>query len=446
MHPRAARIFLSIVLLAPSSPAPAAGDDAGDLRSLAYFPEDAVWAMSSRVASFAAPYDGLLNLLREFAPPGEVEGMLAPLRQWEQAVGVSLRDDLLGVLGGEAAVAVAVDDIDRIGLAVMAGMQTGDLDLEKVLGGVLVVVGVQDPDHFDQSLGRLVASLGGQLAADAGGIRSVHLSREGKDLTLLHYRYHRGFALFGFGAAPLTDAVLRAETGKNLLGAQAYQDVFARLDPGPRSVGFLNLPRAQQLLRGSELVQMAIAENPGVERFFRKYIEQVPWKAGMGWASYEVEGGTLQQSFAPIDMGTFANAYVGMVAAVAVPNFLAAVDAGRQKRTVADIRSIGTALEAYAADHGSYPAGVTEPSPVTDGEHGLERLLVPTYLASLPATDGWGNPIVYRSDLEGVTYLLTSYGKDGAPTGTEASTTAGYAADIHFANGIFLAGAEGAEP
>ena len=72
------------------------------------------------------------------------------------------------------------------------------------------------------------------------------------------------------------------------------------------------------------------------------------------------------------------------------------------------------------------------------GGSGLEQILVPDYLAQLPASDGWGNPIVYRSDPEGMTYLLSSYGKDGQPSVDEPA--AGFDADIHFANGMFLAG------
>jgi Tfp pilus assembly major pilin PilA len=41
----------------------------------------------------------------------------------------------------------------------------------------------------------------------------------------------------------------------------------------------------------------------------------------------------------------------GIMAAIAIPNLLNAIDRGKQKRTMADIRSIGTAIEQYAAEH-----------------------------------------------------------------------------------------------
>ncbi len=49
-------------------------------------------------------------------------------------------------------------------------------------------------------------------------------------------------------------------------------------------------------------------------------------------------------------------AIIGIIAAIAIPNLLNAINRGRQKRTMADIRTIGTACEAYAVDNSSYPS------------------------------------------------------------------------------------------
>jgi general secretion pathway protein G len=40
-------------------------------------------------------------------------------------------------------------------------------------------------------------------------------------------------------------------------------------------------------------------------------------------------------------------AIIGIIAAIAIPNLLNAIDRGKQKRTMADLRSIGTAVESY---------------------------------------------------------------------------------------------------
>ncbi len=73
-------------------------------------------------------------------------------------------------------------------------------------------------------------------------------------------------------------------------------------------------------------------------------------------------------------------AIIGIIAAIAIPNLLNAINRGRQKRTMADIRTIGTAIEAYAVDHASYPS-------VTVGVvgAGFSTLIEPTYVKRAPA-------------------------------------------------------------
>src|ERR1700742_260140 len=51
-------------------------------------------------------------------------------------------------------------------------------------------------------------------------------------------------------------------------------------------------------------------------------------------------------------------AIAGVVAAIAIPNFLTAMQRSKQKRTMADIRTVSTAVEAYAFDHNrEFPRG-----------------------------------------------------------------------------------------
>ena len=49
-------------------------------------------------------------------------------------------------------------------------------------------------------------------------------------------------------------------------------------------------------------------------------------------------------------------AVIGIITAIAIPNLLNAIDKGKQKRSMVDIRSIGTAVEAYAVEFNCYPS------------------------------------------------------------------------------------------
>jgi type II secretion system protein G len=44
-------------------------------------------------------------------------------------------------------------------------------------------------------------------------------------------------------------------------------------------------------------------------------------------------------------------AIIGILAAIAIPNLLNAVQRGKQKRSMSDMRTMATAVEAYAVDN-----------------------------------------------------------------------------------------------
>src|SRR5437870_6346829 len=85
-------------------------------------------------------------------------------------------------------------------------------------------------------------------------------------------------------------------------------------------------------------------------------------------------------------------AIIGILAAIAIPNLLTAMQRSKQKRTMADMRTIATAWEARATDLNKYNAAGTCSQPtgaVTVGD--LNAYLAPTYVKTFPVKDGWGN-------------------------------------------------------
>ena len=135
-------------------------------------------------------------------------------------------------------------------------------------------------------------------------------------------------------------------------------------------------------------------------------------------------------------------AIIGIIAAIAIPNLLNAIDRGKQKRTMADLRSIGTSIEAYSVDTNFYPLGNT-----LAGTSGLQGVLEPVYIKKMPLTDGWNTQMEYEPGaVSGGGYTLKSYGKgaaeQGSPTG--GKTTA-FADDIIFVDGQFTQWPEGVQ-
>jgi type II secretion system protein G len=130
-------------------------------------------------------------------------------------------------------------------------------------------------------------------------------------------------------------------------------------------------------------------------------------------------------------------AIIGIIAAIAIPNLLNAIDRGKQKRTMADMRSIGTAVESYAVDNNFYPRNQST-IPTT--------LISPIYIKTTPATDGWNNAWVFASNANGSQYTITSYTKDAITDGTTTGgQTNDFNCDIVFANGQFFKWPQGTQ-
>jgi type II secretion system protein G len=132
---------------------------------------------------------------------------------------------------------------------------------------------------------------------------------------------------------------------------------------------------------------------------------------------------------------------LGLLAGMAVYNLADAVDRGRQKRTVADLRALSTAVEAYSVDFQSYPRGA-------DGRsEQLESSLTPTYIHTIPRLDGWRESIGVLLDSSGSTYTLYSGGGDHIinPSSWRPGPTTSFRDDIVFAIGGFVQWPEGTQ-
>src|SRR5690349_25170191 len=92
-------------------------------------------------------------------------------------------------------------------------------------------------------------------------------------------------------------------------------------------------------------------------------------------------------------------AIIGILAAIAIPNLLNALQRGKQKRSMADMRDLAIAIESYNTDNNFYPpaacATPNEGTPAALTSTGSFSLLKPTYIAVPPTVDGWKNFFLY---------------------------------------------------
>jgi prepilin-type N-terminal cleavage/methylation domain-containing protein len=157
-------------------------------------------------------------------------------------------------------------------------------------------------------------------------------------------------------------------------------------------------------------------------------------------------------------------AIIGILAAIAIPNLLTALQRSKQKRTMADMHSIATAWEARATDTNRYNAagslsvlGVCT-SDLTHAD--IAGVLVPTYSKLIPSVDGWGNKLRFRTQFamgaanSSSDYIIWSAARNGDSTGANGwdatssspgGATTGFNDDIIYSNGVFVQYPEGVQ-
>ena len=151
-------------------------------------------------------------------------------------------------------------------------------------------------------------------------------------------------------------------------------------------------------------------------------------------------------------------AIIGIIAAILIPNLLDALQKAKQKRSVADIRNVGTAWMSWLTDQvGAASAGAAKTWKGTDtveqGYSTVFRYLHPSdsffYMQEVPEEDGWKyaygfgkNPNLLAANV----LIICSSGRDGSFAQTCASSvhtvapyvTTDYDRDIIWADGYFV--------
>lgn len=133
------------------------------------------------------------------------------------------------------------------------------------------------------------------------------------------------------------------------------------------------------------------------------------------------------------------------------------VDPQAQKRTVADIRNMGTAMFTWLTDQASLRGADQAQSGHTGttvnlaqyvriSSADLEKALVPRYMQEVPKNDGWGHPYEFylntANPLATQAMAIRSPGRDGkfdGPDYTVESFSPGqYDEDLVWADGFFV--------
>lgn len=90
-------------------------------------------------------------------------------------------------------------------------------------------------------------------------------------------------------------------------------------------------------------------------------------------------------------------AIIGIIAAIAIPNLLEAMERARQKRSVQSIKTMCIAMQSFTVDWTGYPSPAHDGDPAAQWSlivmDGATPIVVPDLIQALPTGDGWGSPL-----------------------------------------------------
>jgi type II secretion system protein G len=134
-------------------------------------------------------------------------------------------------------------------------------------------------------------------------------------------------------------------------------------------------------------------------------------------------------------------AIIGIIATLAIPNFLEAMERARQKRTIQTIKTMCIAMQTYSVDWTGYPSAAHSGDPRLQWplivDSGGTPIVVPDLIQAMPTGDGWGSPLACLmgpdnpdiqprlNDFVSSHFCIYSIGSDRVPGGGTDGSGAG---------------------
>lgn len=140
-------------------------------------------------------------------------------------------------------------------------------------------------------------------------------------------------------------------------------------------------------------------------------------------------------------------AIIGIIAAIAIPSLLNALDRARQTTTVENLQKFGQSVEQYIMDNNKVGSPKTGDTNIED----LQTIFKETEINMNDSMikDGWGSLFIYEfnATLGSKLYTLTSYGSDSAagPAPVTVGVVKTFPEDIIWVNGHFSQRPEGSQ-
>jgi hypothetical protein len=375
-------------------------------------------------------------LNKEAATSGipELKKGIAEFKLKLESNGIDL-DAILGSLGGQWGFIVTFDESKKSKLPLMGK-----------------IIEIPDPAFAlvlyvkDEVILNLLEKISRQKAKVEGDVKTLAGPQPmGAPITLEPLIVQKGNLLLLASNSKIADDIFAGQGGADgLTTGEEFKNLSLHMPKKGNNYTFLSSKIFKTV---TEIQKKAMEMSGGQEKAVFSFIEKLNIFPE-GLAVYSVMQNTAEgfvfssNNNLPIGSAALLPAIAagGVVAAIAIPNFIAAKKKSAQKATMGDMKSFAMAVETYMLDNGFAPQVGTMAE--------LKKLLEPFYIKKLPLKDGWGFEYHYTHGVaeQQDTYSIGSGGKDGVFEGFDQTGfydvigEQDFAQDIIISNGDFVYG------
>lgn len=277
-------------------------------------------------------HDESLAVFRELPDTPSVPKLDALIGQIEQLSGVKLRDEVLVGLTGEYLVATSLGDLSK----------PGDPQTPLQETFTLVVAGVKDPVLLRKSAEKIALAL-------------TQLAPKGKPKPQITENY-QGVDLFHFGPEPMTITVALIE---NVAVAGKSADVKRAIEARKEGLVLSKTAEFQRLLAAvpsNTIYVNYMAEKP-FRDMFKVLQTTVPEEFKPLMNEFLFDGSLSRQTVQRDDVRLYSDSgissgYIGIIAAIAIPNLLAARRSANTASAIQSLRNLHSAQVVYQTSLG----------------------------------------------------------------------------------------------
>jgi hypothetical protein len=302
----------------------------------------AVWivGMEDPLAGFNETLDFVELMVGSGAAGNDEPTVEQRLQALDEALGISIREDLLAHVGSELGVALDLQQIDPL----VTGAAGGKPDLPSSLGGSGVVFLVTDEEAVKSSLDTVFETAGARRSEEGDlqiarfpipGLGAMSGQAEPPSVAV-YYGVRNDAAALGLSDAWVQGALDGLAEEARLTAGADFVRVFETLDDEPQSLSYLNLPKLRTVIDSSAMLKMVLSSNPQARKMMDVFLTDEAMGIGIGQTVVELEQGARTTSFGPTWMAGGPK-MMGLLAATGMQNLVEAVERGRRLREQQDL-------------------------------------------------------------------------------------------------------------